>query len=182
MYGVPHIATGDMLREMRELDTPAARELRAVLDRGDLVNDELMIDLIRERLSRGDTVVGFVLDGFPRTLAQAEALDELLRELGRDLDIVFDLQVPKREMLLERAYKIADHIMTQPRTTRRLTTQIVRRPWKHRIVNDLDGGFGIQMFGHLAKKRAMHARSHIADTVQYVVLCRQHYRERRPFS
>jgi len=107
MYGVPHIATGDMLREMRELDTPATRELRAVLDRGDLVDDELMIDLIRERLSRGDTVVGFVLDGFPRTLAQAEALGELLRELGRDLDIVFDLQVPKREMLLERLLRRA---------------------------------------------------------------------------
>jgi adenylate kinase len=107
MYGVPHIATGDMLREMRELDTPVARELRAVLDRGDLVDDELMIDLIRDRLSRGDTVAGFVLDGFPRTLAQAEALDELLRELGRDLDIVFDLQVPKREMLLERLLRRA---------------------------------------------------------------------------
>jgi len=107
MYGVPHIATGDMLREMRELDTPATRELRAVLDRGDLVDDELMIDLIRQRLSRGDTIAGFVLDGFPRTLAQAEALDELLRELGRDLDIVFDLQVPKREMLLERLLRRA---------------------------------------------------------------------------
>jgi adenylate kinase len=107
MYGIPHIATGDMLREMRELDTPVTRELRAVLDRGDLVNDELMIDLIRDRLSRGDTVGGFVLDGFPRTMAQAEALDELLRELGRDLDIVFDLQVPKREMLLERLLRRA---------------------------------------------------------------------------
>ena len=58
-------------------------------------------------MSRGDTVAGFVLDGFPRTLAQAEALDELLRELGRDLDIVFDLQVPKREMLLERLLRRA---------------------------------------------------------------------------
>ena len=56
MYGLPHIASGDMLREMRELDTPAAGELRAVLDRGELVNDELMIELIRDRLSRGDTV------------------------------------------------------------------------------------------------------------------------------
>jgi adenylate kinase len=102
VYGVPHIATGDMLREMRELDTPVALELRAVLDRGDLVDDELMIDLIRDRLSRGDTVAGFILDGFPRTLAQAEALDEVLRELGRDLDIVFDLQVPERGVLLER--------------------------------------------------------------------------------
>ena len=101
-YGIPHIATGDMLREMRELGTPVARELRAVLDRGDLVNDELMIDLIRERLSRGDTLGGFVLDGFPRTMPQAEALDELLRELGRDLDVVFDFQVPEREVVLER--------------------------------------------------------------------------------
>jgi adenylate kinase len=107
MYGIPHIATGDMLREMRELDTPVARELRAVLDRGDLVDDALMIELIRDRLSRGDTVGGFVLDGFPRTMAQAEALDELLRELGRELDIVFDLQVPKREMLLERLLRRA---------------------------------------------------------------------------
>ena len=107
MYGIPHIATGDMLREMRELDTPVARELRAVLDRGDLVDDELMIELIRDRLSRGDTVGGFVLDGFPRTMAQAEALDELLRELGRELDIVFDLQVPKREVLLERMLRRA---------------------------------------------------------------------------
>ena len=107
MYGIPHIATGDMLREMRELDTPVARELRAGLDRGDLVDDELMIELIRDRLSRGDTVGGFVLDGFPRTIPQAEALDELLRELGRELDIVFDLQVPKREMLLERLLRRA---------------------------------------------------------------------------
>ncbi|HEU5244447.1 MAG TPA: adenylate kinase [Gaiellaceae bacterium] len=102
MYGIQHIATGDMLREMRELDTPVARELRTVLDRGDLVNDELMIDLIRERLSRGDTLGGFVLDGFPRTMPQAEALGELLRELGRDLDVVFDFQVPDREVLLQR--------------------------------------------------------------------------------
>jgi adenylate kinase len=102
MYGIPHIATGDMLREMRELDTPVARELRAVLDRGDLVQDDLMIDLIRERLSRGDTLRGFVLDGFPRTMAQAGALDELLQEVGRGLDVVFDFQVPNHDILLER--------------------------------------------------------------------------------
>ncbi|HKW65897.1 MAG TPA: enoyl-CoA hydratase/isomerase family protein [Terriglobales bacterium] len=70
--------------------------------------------------------------------------------------------------LLERAYQLADHIMTQPRTTRRLTTQIVRRPWRQRITNDLDGGFGIQMFAHLAKKKAVHSRNHIGDTVAYV--------------
>lgn len=77
-------------------------------------------------------------------------------------------EVLPRDQLIPRAREIAAHIMTQPRTTRRLTTQIVRRPWKKRIVDDLDGGFGIQMFGHLAKGRAVHGKTHIADTVQYV--------------
>ncbi len=77
-------------------------------------------------------------------------------------------EVVPREQLLARAWQIADHIMTQPRTTRRLTTQIVRRPWRARIGNDLDGGFGIQMFAHLAKNRAVHGRSHIHSTVDYV--------------
>jgi len=77
-------------------------------------------------------------------------------------------EVLPRADLIQRAYAIADHIMTQPRTTRRLTTQIVRRPWKQRITDDLDGGFGIQMFGHLAKKRGMHGREHIENTVDYV--------------
>lgn len=77
-------------------------------------------------------------------------------------------EVVPRDELIARAYRIADHIMTQPRTTRRLTTQIVRRPWKQRIVNDLDGGFGIQMFGHVAKKKSIHNREHIESTVDYV--------------
>ena len=102
MYGFPHIATGDMIREMKELPTELGRELKVVYDRGDLVSDELMIRLIRDRLSRGDTVAGFVLDGFPRTMPQAEALGELLHELGRELDVVFDFQVPDREVLLQR--------------------------------------------------------------------------------
>jgi enoyl-CoA hydratase/carnithine racemase len=77
-------------------------------------------------------------------------------------------EVVPRAKLLQRAFQLADHIMTQPRTTRRLTTQIVRRPWRQRITNDLDGGFGIQMFAHLAKKKAVHSRNHIGDTVAYV--------------
>jgi enoyl-CoA hydratase/carnithine racemase len=77
-------------------------------------------------------------------------------------------EIMPRDQLITRAYKIADHIMRQPRTTRRLTTQIVRRPWKQRIVNDLDGGFGIQMFGHVSKQKTIHERDHIAGTVDYV--------------
>ncbi|HEY1706593.1 MAG TPA: enoyl-CoA hydratase/isomerase family protein [Trebonia sp.] len=77
-------------------------------------------------------------------------------------------EVVPRDKLISRAYTIADHIMSQPRTTRRLTTQIIRRPWKQRITSDLDGGFGIQMFGHLAKRRAVHGEEHIRGTVDYV--------------
>jgi adenylate kinase len=101
-YGLPHIATGDMLREMRELPTDLGRELKAVMDVGKLVDDELMIKLIRDRLSRGDTLGGFVLDGFPRTMPQAEALDDLLRELDRELDVVFDFQLSDRGVLIQR--------------------------------------------------------------------------------
>lgn len=87
---------------MMARDTTLGQQVREVYDRGDLVSDELMIELIRDRLSRGDTLGGFVLDGFPRTMPQAEALDDLLRELGRDVDVVFDFQVPDREVLLQR--------------------------------------------------------------------------------
>jgi adenylate kinase len=106
-YGLAHVATGDMIREMKELDIEVGRELRAVYDRGDLVSDDLMIRLIRDRLDRGDTIPGFILDGFPRTMPQAEALDALLQELGRRLDVVFEFQVPDRQQLLERMLKRA---------------------------------------------------------------------------
>lgn len=105
-YGLAHIATGDMIREMKELPTDTGRELKEVYDRGDLVSDDLMIRLIRDRLDRGDTLPGFVLDGFPRTMRQAEALDEMLREVGHALDVVFELQLPDevgRERMLKRA-------------------------------------------------------------------------------
>jgi adenylate kinase len=107
MYGIPHIATGDMIREIKDLPTDLGRELREVYDRGDLVSDDLMVRLIGDRLKRGDTRGGFVLDGFPRTMAQAEALDELLRELGRRLDVVFDFKVPDRDVLMRRMLKRA---------------------------------------------------------------------------
>ena len=101
-YGIPHIATGDIVRELKEQDSELGREVKAVYDRGDLVSDELMIKLIEDRLAREDAQNGFVLDGFPRTLAQAEALDTLLRDLDRKLDVVLEFQVPDRETLLRR--------------------------------------------------------------------------------
>jgi adenylate kinase len=98
---IPHIATGDMLRAAMEAGSELGARVKGIYDRGDLVPDELMIDLIRERLEDEDTESGFVLDGFPRTPAQAEALDELLDEIGRQLTVVLEFQAPD-EVVLER--------------------------------------------------------------------------------
>lgn len=77
-------------------------------------------------------------------------------------------EVLPRDKIMDRALEIADHIMTQPRITRRMTTQIVRRPWKQRLANDLDGGFAMQMFAHAAKDKAVHGREHVRSVTDYV--------------
>jgi adenylate kinase len=105
-YGLAHIATGDMLRQAIASETPLGLEVKPIVERGDLVPDDLMIKLIRERLEDEDTREGFILDGFPRTMAQAQALDAMLSEIGRDLDIVFSLQVDDATAL-ERLHKRA---------------------------------------------------------------------------
>ncbi len=105
-YGIPHIATGDMFREAVARKTALGLRVEPILAAGGLVPDELTIALMRERLSQEDARRGFVLDGFPRTLAQAEALDALLQELGRSLDVVLELQVPD-EVCAERMLKRA---------------------------------------------------------------------------
>ena len=106
-YGIPQVATGDMARELKELDTPLGHEVKEIYDRGELLSDELVVRMIRDRLSRGDTIPGFILDGFPRNLAQAEALDALLEEVGRRLDVVFEFQIGDREVVMERIAKRA---------------------------------------------------------------------------
>ena len=77
-------------------------------------------------------------------------------------------EVLPKAKLLERAWQLADHIMTQPRITRRMTTQIVRRPWRRQITDSLDGGFAMQKFSQIAKKKAIHSRNNIVSTVAYV--------------
>ncbi len=92
--GLPHVATGDMLRAAVAAEAPLGVVVRPILDAGDLVPDDLMIELIRERLAEPDTMDGFVLDGFPRTYAQAEALDAMLAEIERELSLVLEFQLP----------------------------------------------------------------------------------------
>jgi adenylate kinase len=93
-YGLAHIATGDMLRNAISAGTELGERVKPILERGELVPDDLMIELIRDRLQQDDAQEGFVLDGFPRTMAQAEALDAMLSEIDRPLSVVFELQVP----------------------------------------------------------------------------------------
>ena len=100
-YGLPHIASGDMLRRAIAEDTPLGRKIKPIYDSGALVPDDLMIALFRERLSQPDTADGFILDGFPRTLPQADALDAMLRDIDRQLDLVLEIQVPD-EVAVER--------------------------------------------------------------------------------
>jgi adenylate kinase len=96
-HGIPKISTGDILREAVTAGTELGRRVKALMDRGDLVGDDLIIGIVRDRLSRPDASCGFVLDGFPRTVAQAVALDEMLRDRGPL--IVVEIQVPDEELV-----------------------------------------------------------------------------------
>jgi len=102
-YGVPHIATGDMLRAAMADGTELGRRVKPIYDAGDLVPDEIMIALIRERLAAADAAGGFVLDGFPRTTPQADALDAMLAEIERPLTVVFEFQLPE-QVAIERLH------------------------------------------------------------------------------
>jgi adenylate kinase len=101
LVGVTHVASGDLLRELVKQDTEPAREIKAYMDRGELVPDALTLTVVMDRLSQPDTQTGFILDGFPRTVAQAQALDERLEASGRQIDRVINLVVP-RDVLLAR--------------------------------------------------------------------------------
>ena len=95
------LSTGDMLRAARTSGTEMGKMVAAVMDRGDLVTDEIVIGLIREQLEADNDATGFIFDGFPRTLAQADALGELLAEMGQPLDAVIELEV-NDEVLVDR--------------------------------------------------------------------------------
>ena len=95
--GIPQVSTGDILRAAVQAGTDLGRQAQAVMERGELVSDALIVEIVRERLARDDTRGGFILDGFPRTVAQAEALDEILA--GRDPLIVVELSVPDQPLV-----------------------------------------------------------------------------------
>ncbi len=119
--GIPHIASGDLFRKEIEEETEIGRKAREYLDRGELVPDDVTIAMVLKRLQEADCVPGVLLDGFPRTIAQAEALDKGLPELGKKVDAVVYLNVPREELLQRlagryicRAHQHVYNIYTRP--------------------------------------------------------------------
>jgi len=96
-HGIPKISTGDILRGAVKAGTPLGLQAKAIMDRGELVSDAVMVGIVRERLDQPDAAPGFILDGFPRTVVQAAALDAIM--VGRDPLIVVDIAVPEAELV-----------------------------------------------------------------------------------
>jgi adenylate kinase len=124
LVDVAHVASGDLLREIIKQDTPLSHQMKAYMDRGELVPDEITLKIVMARLAEPDCRNGFILDGFPRTVAQAEALDERLAADGRHLDRVINLVVPDDVLLarlsgrwLCRDCHTSYHVLFSPPTT-----------------------------------------------------------------
>ena len=99
--GIAHLSTGEMLREYAQKDTPLGRSLKIALDKGEFATDEMIIEMVKNRISADDCKKGFILDGFPRTLPQAEVMQEILSSQGVKLTCVLEIQVPD-EIIMER--------------------------------------------------------------------------------
>jgi adenylate kinase len=126
--GIPHINTGDMYRAAVRAGSELGAKVKPYMDAGDLVPDELTIEVVRDRLDQPDTQDGFVLDGFPRTLPQAEALDAILAEADRDISVVLDFQLSEdlaEQRLLKRALEQGRDDDTPETIHRRMETMRV---------------------------------------------------------
>jgi len=166
-YGVPHIASGDLLRQHRQQDTELGREASTYMLRGALVPDDLVITMIVERMRRPDAAHGVLLDGFPRTLAQARALDDELTQEGRTLKLAIYLEVPFEELV--------------DRAANRWTCRTCQATYNYRVNSpraagtcDLDGGELFQREDDRLDVVSERIKVYIQDTVPVV----EYYRAR----
>ncbi|REI30075.1 adenylate kinase [Staphylococcus felis] len=132
-YPIPHISTGDMFRKAIKEETELGKVAKSYTDRGELVPDEVTVGIVKERISEDDAKKGFLLDGFPRTIEQAQALDTILSELDRSIDAVVNIEVPEEELM---------NRLTGRRIcgTCGTTYHLVFNPPKVEGVCDIDGG------------------------------------------
>ena len=109
-FGIPQLSTGDMLRAAAKAQSPIGRQAQAIMSEGKLVSDEIVIALIEERTAEADAAHGFILDGFPRTVAQAKALDAMLGRKGMALDAVIELKVDEAALLRRMEQRVEETI------------------------------------------------------------------------
>ena len=166
-HGIPHLASGDLLRAHRDQDTELGREARTYMDRGALVPDDVVITMIVDRMHQPDARRGVLLDGFPRTLPQARALDQELAAAGRQLKLALYLEVPF-EVLVERA-------------AGRWTCRICQTTYNYRVnpprkpgICDLDGGELYQREDDRLEVVSERIKVYIQDTVPVVDYYREH--------
>lgn len=132
-FPIPHISTGDMFRKAIKDETDLGKEARSYMDRGELVPDEVTVGIVKERISEDDAKKGFLLDGFPRTIDQAESLSQIMSELDREIDAVINIEVPEEELMNRlTGRRICEKCGT--------TYHLVFNPPKVDGICDIDGG------------------------------------------
>ena len=132
-YPISHISTGDMFRKAIREETELGKKAKSFMDRGELVPDEVTVGIVKERLSEDDAKKGFLLDGFPRTIDQAEALNDIMSDLNREIEAVINIEVPEEELMNRlTGRRICEKCGT--------TYHLVFNPPKVEGVCDLDGG------------------------------------------
>lgn len=132
-FPIPHISTGDMFRKAIKDETDLGKEAKSYMDRGELVPDEVTVGIVKERISEDDAKKGFLLDGFPRTIDQAEVLNDIMSELGRNIDAVINIEVPEEELMNRlTGRRICEKCGT--------TYHLVFNPPKVDGICDIDGG------------------------------------------
>ena len=132
-FPIPHISTGDVFRKAIKDETDLGKEAKSYMDRGELVPDEVTVGIVKERISEDDAKKGFLLDGFPRTIDQAESLNQIMSELDRNIDAVINIEVPEEELMNRlTGRRICEKCGT--------TYHLVFNPPKVDGVCDIDGG------------------------------------------
>lgn len=132
-FPIPHISTGDMFRKAIKDETDLGKEAKTYMDRGELVPDEVTVGIVKERISEDDAKKGFLLDGFPRTIDQAESLSQIMSELDREIDAVINIEVPEEELMNRlTGRRICEKCGT--------TYHLVFNPPKVDGICDIDGG------------------------------------------
>ena len=107
-YGIPHISTGDIFRANIKAGTELGKKAKAYMDQGALVPDELVVDLVADRVKQPDCEKGYVLDGFPRTIPQAESLDQVLSSMGQEIGFAINVEVPDEHIVRRMSGRSSD--------------------------------------------------------------------------